>query len=69
MGLLFDGVIAGLRVFVGTIWGGAGKLCTSTELVDSVDLRFLTRVGAILQVLVMINWLKRRSEFAMMKVT
>lgn len=41
------GVVAGLRVFVGIICGGAGKFWTSTELVDSVDLRFLERVGAI----------------------
>ena len=32
---------------MGIICGGAGKFWTSTELVDSVDLRFLERVGAI----------------------
>lgn len=47
IGLLFVGVLAGLRVFVGIICGGAGKFWISTELVDSVDLRFLERVGAI----------------------
>jgi hypothetical protein len=37
---------------VGTLCGGAGKLGISTELVvDSVDLRFLVRAGAILLVL------------------
>lgn len=49
MGLLFVGVLIGLRVFVGTSCGGAGKLRTSTELVDSVDLRFFCRVGAMFQ--------------------
>lgn len=45
------GVLAGLWVFVGTSRGGAGKVCTSTELelVDSVDLRFFCRVGAIVE--------------------
>jgi hypothetical protein len=47
IGLWPGGVLAGLRVLVATICGGAGKPCTSTELVDSVDLRFLERVGAI----------------------
>jgi hypothetical protein len=47
IGLLVVRVLAGLRVFVGATCGGAGKLCTSTELVDSVDLRFFDRVGAI----------------------
>lgn len=47
MGLRFVGVLAGLLIFVGTSCGGAGKLCISTELVDSVDLRFFCRVGAI----------------------
>jgi len=37
-----------LSVFVGIICGGAGKLCISVELVDSVDLRFLERVGAMM---------------------
>jgi hypothetical protein len=46
-GLLFEGVLAGLRESVGTCCGGAGNLCTSRELVDSVELRFLDRVGAI----------------------
>lgn len=46
------GVLAGLSVLVGIILGGAGKLCISTELVDSVDLRFLERVGAMLRVCV-----------------
>lgn len=45
IGLRFDGVLAGLRVFVATICVG----CTSTELADSVDLRFLERVGAMLR--------------------
>lgn len=45
MGLRFVGVLAGLRVLVATICVG----CTSTELADSVDLRFLERVGAILR--------------------
>jgi len=40
-----------LLVFVGIICGGAGKLCISVELVDSVDLRFLERVGAMLSCL------------------
>lgn len=48
IGLRFDvGVVAGLRVFVGTNLGGTGKFCTSTEAADSVDLRFFDRVGAI----------------------
>jgi hypothetical protein len=37
-----------LSVFVGTVCGGAGKLCISVDLVDSVDLGFLERVGAML---------------------
>jgi len=49
IGLLFVGVLAGLRVFVGIICGGAGKFWISKELVDSVDLRFLERVGAIFE--------------------
>jgi len=32
---------------VGIICGGAGKLCISTDVEDSVDLRFLKRVGAM----------------------
>ena len=45
IGLLFDGVLAGLRVLVASIWEGA-----STEATDSVDLRcFLERVGAMLK--------------------
>ena len=53
IGLRF-GVFVGLRVFVGTICGGAGKVCTSTEVADSVDLRFLERVGAISRVYVVV---------------
>ena len=49
IGLRFS-VFVGLRVFVGTICGGAGKVCISTEVADSVDLRFLERVGAISRV-------------------
>lgn len=49
MGLLPMGVLAGEFAFVGIVrGGGAGKLSTSTELSDSVDLRcFFDRVGAI----------------------
>jgi len=41
------GDLRGLLIFVGTNCGGAGKFWISTEEVDSVDLRFLERVGAI----------------------
>ena len=47
IGLRFVGVRAGLRVLVAINCGGAGKFCISAELVDSVDLRFLERVGAM----------------------
>jgi hypothetical protein len=56
IGLLFVGVLAGLFVFVGTSRGGAGKLGTSTELVDSVDFRFFCRVGAIMYFDVGFGW-------------
>jgi hypothetical protein len=47
-GLLPGGVLAGSRVFIVVICaGGTGKLDTSNELCDSVDLRFFDRVGAI----------------------
>lgn len=52
IGLLVVGVLTGLRVFVGTSCGGAGKLCKSTEPMDSVDLPFLIRVGAMLDAVV-----------------
>ena len=47
IGLRFFGVFAGLGPFVGTIWGGAGNDCMSIDVVDSVDLRFFVRVGAM----------------------
>jgi hypothetical protein len=47
-GLRFDGVRAGLDIFVGSIVGGAGNDATSRDVVDSVDLCFLVRVGAML---------------------
>jgi len=49
IGLLLVGVRAGFNAIELAICeGGAGKLDASTELWDSVDLRFLDRVGAIL---------------------
>jgi hypothetical protein len=56
-GLPRVGVRTGLWDFVGIIWGGAGKLGTSTELfVNSSDLRFLDRVGAIVLMCVSGRW-------------
>lgn len=48
IGLLFVGVLVGLPAFVGMSWGGVGKFCMSREVVDSLELRFFGRVGAIL---------------------
>jgi hypothetical protein len=49
MGLLLVGVRAGSSIFLfAACKGGAGKLSSSVELCDSVDLRFFDRVGAII---------------------
>lgn len=48
IGLRLVGVFIGLDPFVGTICGGAGNDCMSTDVVDSVDLRFFVRVGAMI---------------------
>lgn len=50
MGLRFEGIPFGLCIFVGTICDAAEKSGISTEVVDSVDLRFLERVGAMLMI-------------------
>lgn len=48
IGLLPVGVRAGSPIFpFAACNGGAGKLSSSVELCDSVDLRFFDRVGAI----------------------
>jgi hypothetical protein len=48
IGLLLVGVRAGSPISLfATSNGGAGKLSSSVELCDSVDLRFFDRVGAI----------------------
>lgn len=46
-GLRCIGVLAGLEAFVGTIVGGAGNDCTLMDVDESVDMRFLERVGAM----------------------
>lgn len=49
IGLLPVGVRVGSRISLFTACnGGAGKLSSSVELCDSVDLRFFDRVGAII---------------------
>jgi hypothetical protein len=49
IGLLLVGVRAGSSIFLfAACKGGAGKLSSSVELCDSVDLRFFDRVGAII---------------------
>lgn len=47
IGLRLVGVPCGLRILVGIICGGGGKFWISAETADSVDLRFLERVGAM----------------------
>ena len=56
IGLRFVGVFAGLLPFVGTIRGGAGKDCISIDVVESVDMRFFERVGAMLRNLYCVVW-------------
>jgi hypothetical protein len=49
IGVLPVGVRAGSPIFLfAACIGGAGKLSSSTELCDSVDLRFFDRVGAMI---------------------
>jgi hypothetical protein len=50
IGFLPVGVLAGFRATVLVVCeGGSGKLGTSIELCDSVDLRFFDRVGAMFE--------------------
>jgi hypothetical protein len=49
IGLLLLGILVGVFILVGIFRGGAGNDAASTELVDSVDLRFFCRVGGIVK--------------------
>ena len=51
------GVFVESCALVGIVLGAAGNFFVSSELVDSVDLRFFDRVGAMIKSSAFLEWL------------